>query len=285
MISRSDWTGEVEDIDGNRIHVYAQSETSYGEAAGLFGVNCKHYPMTFIPGFSALRGEPQDPEENAETYALSQQQRAMERKLREEKRDLAVMKAQGADEAAIQAQRERVNRASAQIDDFCDEHGLPRRRNREYMPFRATWPDENGGQVTRFDGGYIDANAVPPEKGGTVSGLTQKVEDAMLGVPKTVHQVTVETMPTTLTVNAGGAQGVIPAGATIEDVVIIAGRGTSTSIRDQRRLESVYPELKNGWSKKSGTVKGNYYAYQVHWYENGSTIPEDEIKGKGLKRI
>ena len=113
MISRSDWTGEVEDIDGNRIHVYAQSETSYGETAGLFGVNCKHYPMTFIPGFSALRGEPQDPEENAETYALSQEQRGLECKLREEKRDLAVMKAHGADEAAIRAQRERVNRASA----------------------------------------------------------------------------------------------------------------------------------------------------------------------------
>lgn len=157
VISQSDWTGEVEDLEGNKIHVYAQSETSYGEAAGLFGVNCRHYPMTFIPGFSAVRGEPQDPEENAETYALSQQQRGLERKLREEKRDLAVMKAQGADEAAIRAQRERVNRASADIDDFCDEHDLPRRRNRESAPVRATWPDENGGRVERFRGDYIPA--------------------------------------------------------------------------------------------------------------------------------
>ena len=150
VISRSDWTGEVEDLEGNKVHVYAQSETSYGEAAGLFGVNCRHYPMTFIPGFSALRGEPQDPEENAEAYALSQQQRGLERKLREEKRDLAVMKAQGASEAEIRAQRERVNRASAQIEDFCDEHGLPRRRNREFTPVNATWPDEGRGE-TRDD--------------------------------------------------------------------------------------------------------------------------------------
>ena len=157
VISRSDWTGEVEDLEGNKVRVYAQSETSYGEAAGLFGVNCRHYPMTFIPGFSALRGEPQDAEENAEAYALSQQQRGMERKLREEKRDLAVMKAQGASEDQIRAQKERVNRASAQIEDFCDEHDLPRRRNRESAPVRATWPDENGGQVERFRGDYIPA--------------------------------------------------------------------------------------------------------------------------------
>ena len=166
IISRSDWTGEVEDLEGNKVHVYAQSETSYGEAAGLFGVNCKHYPMTFIPRFSSLKGTPQDPEENAQAYALSQQQRGLERKLREEKRDLAVMKAQGASEDEIKAQRERVNRASSRIDEFCDEHDLPRRRNRESAPVRATWPDENGGRVTRFNGNeYIDANAVPPLKG------------------------------------------------------------------------------------------------------------------------
>ena len=142
VISRSDWIGEVEDLDGNKVHVYAQSETSYGQAAGLFGVNCKHYPMTFIPGFSTLKGEPQDPEENEKTYAESQQQRALERKLREEKRDLEVMKAQGADPEAIKAQRAKVAKASSDIDDFCEETGRTRRRNREAAPVNATWPDQ-----------------------------------------------------------------------------------------------------------------------------------------------
>ena len=157
VISRSDWTGEVEDLDGNKVHVYAQSETSYGQAAGLFGVNCKHYPMTFIPGFSTLKGQPQDPEENAKTYAESQQQRALERNLREEKRDLEVLKAQGADEAAIKAQKQRVRQASSDIDDFCEETGRARRRNREAAPTRATWPTDEG-PVERFKGDYIPAN-------------------------------------------------------------------------------------------------------------------------------
>lgn len=141
VISRDDWSGEVEDLDGNKVHVYAQSETSYGEPAGLFGINCKHYPMTFIPGFSTLKGEPQDPEENAKTYAESQQQRALERKLRSEKRDLEVMKAQGAPEDQIKAQRQRVRSASAEIDDFCEETGRTRRRDRETAPVVATWPN------------------------------------------------------------------------------------------------------------------------------------------------
>ena len=141
LISRSDYVRDVEDVDGNKAHVYAQSDTSFGAPAGLFGVNCRHYPMSFIPGFSALRGEPQPPEENEQAYAESQQQRALERKLREEKRDLEVMKAQGASEDQINAQRERVRKANADIDDFCDDTGRARRRNREYTPINATFQD------------------------------------------------------------------------------------------------------------------------------------------------
>ena len=164
VISRSDMVREVQDLDGNTVHVYAQSETSYGEAAGLFGVNCGHYAMVFIPGISTLYDVPQDEEENKKDYEESQQQRALERKLREEKRDLEVMKAQGASEEEIKAQKERVRQASSDIQTFCDDTGRTRRRNRESTPVRATWPKELG-EVTRFNGGYIDANAVPPPKG------------------------------------------------------------------------------------------------------------------------
>ena len=151
VISRSDMVREVEDRDGNKIHVHAQSETSYGQPAGLFGINCKHYPMTFIPGISTIRGEPQDPEENERSYAESQEQRALERKLRMEKRDLEVLKAQGASEDEIRAQRDRVRRASADIDEFCDKTGRARRRNREYTPINASFPDKDSYDPSDFN--------------------------------------------------------------------------------------------------------------------------------------
>lgn len=151
VISRSGWRGTVEDLDGNKIIVHSEDEIeSFRYGGGLFGVNCKHYPMNFIPGFSTIKGEPQDPEENEKSYAESQDQRRLERKLREEKRDLAVMQAQGADPEAIKAQRAKVHKASDDINQFCEDTGRARRRNREYTPVNATWPDEGVG-TTRDD--------------------------------------------------------------------------------------------------------------------------------------
>lgn len=165
VISKYGVTGTAKDLDGNKIPVHSEDEIeSFRYGGGLFGVNCGHYPMVFIDGVSTLKGEPQDPEDNAKTYAESQQQRALERKLREEKRDLEVMKAQGASPQEIAAQKERVRNASADIDQFCDDTGRTRKRNRETAPVRATWhtPD---GDITRFNGGYIGTDVVPPPKG------------------------------------------------------------------------------------------------------------------------
>jgi hypothetical protein len=139
VISRSGWTGEVEDLDGNKIHVYAQSETSYGEAAGLFGINCGHYPMPFIPGLSIARQPEQNEKQNAKEYAESQQQRSLERDLREKKRDLNVLKAQGAPAEEIKAQRAKVDDARDKLDSFCDETGRSRRKGREGTPIDAKW--------------------------------------------------------------------------------------------------------------------------------------------------
>lgn len=154
VISRDDMSRDVEDDEGNPVHVYAQSETSYGEPAGLFGINCGHYPIPFFPGFSRIRPPMQDEEENAKAYAESQQQRALERKLREEKRDLEVMKAQGASEEELKAQRQRIRQAREDIDTFCNDTGRTRRRNRETAPVRATWPTETG-PVEKFRQDYI----------------------------------------------------------------------------------------------------------------------------------
>ena len=132
---------DVTDDAGNRVHVYAQSETTYGEPAGLFGINCGHYPIPFIPGFSRIRPPEQNEEENARAYELKEGQRDLERQLRYQKRDLAVLKAQGASEEEIRAQRIKVRNASAKLDDYCDENNLARRKSREYTPVNASWPE------------------------------------------------------------------------------------------------------------------------------------------------
>ena len=204
VISQSDMPREVEDLDGNKIHVYAQSETSYGQAAGLFGVNCGHYAMVFIPGFSTLKGHPQGEEENERTYAESQEQRALERKLREEKRDLEVLKAQGADETEIKEQQAKVRKASRDIDDFCDETGRTRRRDREATPINATWPDKKtwGDTAQREQPAKNVASQATKPAQNVVQSSTQKPESdfVLKTLPASgIEVVNVERLPGELT--------------------------------------------------------------------------------------
>ena len=149
VISRDDFSREVEDDEGNTVHVYAQSETSYGEAAGLFGINCGHYPIPFIPGFSRIRPPEQNEEENAKEYEESQKQRALERKVREEKRDLAVLKAQGASDEEIKAQRDKVRQANANLTEFCDKTGRAKRSGRTTTPITADFPEPSNQEETQ----------------------------------------------------------------------------------------------------------------------------------------
>ena len=155
VLSKDGWTGEVEDGEGNAVTVHSEDEPeSFGYGGGLFGVNCGHYKIPFTPGFSRIRQPKQDADENEKAYEQSQQQRYLERRLRDQKRDLEVMKAQGASEEALKAQRKRIREASGNIDEFCAKTGRTRRRDRETAPVRATWPAE-AGEVERFREGYI----------------------------------------------------------------------------------------------------------------------------------
>lgn len=150
VISAVNNARDVTDIDGNVIHVYAQSDTTYGQAAGLFGINCKHYPSPFIPGVSQIHGQPQSEEANAKTYAESQEQRRLERKLREEKRDLSMMKARGVPEEQLKAQQERIKKSSADIDEFCKQTGRARHRDREAVYTQREFPAKDTYDVKKF---------------------------------------------------------------------------------------------------------------------------------------
>ena len=172
VISSTDNARTVYDLDGNEIHVYRQSDTSYGQAAGLFGINCKHYPSPFIPGVSTIKGQPQDKEANDKTYAESQQQRSLERKIREEKRDLQMMKAQGASAEEIAAQREKIKQTSSDIDTFCNETGRHRHRDREAVYTKREFPDADRYDVSKFESDQKKLITDYYKSGGEQQGYT-----------------------------------------------------------------------------------------------------------------
>ena len=120
--------GEIELGNGRRMKYEPLSSTSYGEPAGLFGINCGHSPIPIIPGVSIPHAQDfvQPKEENDKQYAESQQQRALERKIRAAKRALEM----GDDSPEAKA---RVRAAQEQMRQFIKETGRTRRPDRESL--------------------------------------------------------------------------------------------------------------------------------------------------------
>ena len=122
--------GTVYDLNGTPYHYDSIYDTSYGEPAGLFGINCGHFPNTFVNGYSMARYEeltPEQEEKNAEEYELSQEQRKIEREVRQKATYAQSLKAAGLDYKSAEA-----NAVFARSDyaQWCKENGRTPRYNR-----------------------------------------------------------------------------------------------------------------------------------------------------------
>ena len=123
--------GTFTDGDGKRCSYKPISSTSYGQPAGLFGINCGHYPIPQIPGVTIPQDKQrQNKEANDKEYQESQRQRALERSIREVKRKQAAFKAAGLDDAAADMGKTIADRQAA-MREFIKETGRTRRYDRE----------------------------------------------------------------------------------------------------------------------------------------------------------
>jgi len=104
------------------------SSTSYGEPAGLFGINCRHDSYPFFKGLSSKAFDPKP--FNKEEYNLTQEQRRNETAIRNAKRNLELTKANGGDVTKATA---KVKAAQANQRAFINKTGRTRRVNREQL--------------------------------------------------------------------------------------------------------------------------------------------------------
>ena len=129
------WSGggyTVEDLYGNQYTVHNINETSYGQPAGLFGINCGHNPITFVPGFSMPRYQeltPEQEKQNKIQYAESQQQRYLEREVRQSKTEALAYQAAG-DKEGFEKAAQAVKQKTADYANFCDATGRTPRPDR-----------------------------------------------------------------------------------------------------------------------------------------------------------
>ena len=105
--------------------------TSYGEPAGLFGINCGHHPIPIIPGYTYPQEyEEQPKKENDEEYKQSQIQRQYERNIRAAKQEREIAAATGDKEAEEKA-AQKVRQEQEKMRGFIKDTGRARRYDRE----------------------------------------------------------------------------------------------------------------------------------------------------------
>lgn len=122
--------------DGRTYRFEPISATSYGEPAGLFGINCGHVPYPMIPNVSELAKEEIQPkEENDREYQESQEQRALERQIRHAKRNVEML-----GDLATDEDKRRIAEAQAKMREFIKDTGRTRRYDREQVATKRTTP-------------------------------------------------------------------------------------------------------------------------------------------------
>lgn len=119
-------SGSCTDGSGRKIDYTPLSSTSYGEPAGLFGINCGHNPYPYIPGINTQHYFPtENMEENSKEYRQFQQQRAMERDIRRSKRECMLLDASGnSDSDDFRKAAEKLKHKQKRYKDYCTDTGL-----------------------------------------------------------------------------------------------------------------------------------------------------------------
>lgn len=134
IANHAGWQGKVFKIDGSdKKYPNLKESTGYpDDILGLGGVNCRHRMFPFFTGISTPNPIRFNEEENRRVYELTQKQRAMERRMRQLKKEQAAAKEIG-DKETVKKLNKKISEQSTKIDEFCKKNGLRRDHSRELV--------------------------------------------------------------------------------------------------------------------------------------------------------
>ena len=273
--SHAVWQGKIVSRS-SRPGYLTLDEIGYGEITGFMGANCRHTWFPFFDGISqrAYTEEELENLRNPPTlkyggvdytaYEASQMQRKFESAIRQSRDRLA-----GYDAADLKddftAESIRLHRLQDEYKKFSSAAGLYTQNERlqtlgfgRSVSSKATWANRKAVERSNY------IKSVKP----TLPKVVQ-ANDAIL-------QNTVGT-------ESPLVNGVVPKGVTLRNVRVIAGYDTSVNIRAAKQLANDYGGDDWKWQKKTGTIKTDYYQYEVHWYEYAGK--QHESKPKGVKKV
>ena len=170
IFSRDGSKGVTTDGAGGKIYYTPLSETSYGQPAGLFGINCGHVQYPFVPGINFQRYFPYPKEENDRRYMQFQQQRAMERGIRAAKRECMMLQETG-DTEGLQKASLRLRNQREKYRAYCKETGLKQHNDRTQVygfdrsvSSKAVWAERKNRKPIDNSGGSGIIKQIPQAK-------------------------------------------------------------------------------------------------------------------------
>lgn len=210
----------------------------------LLGISRPAYSDEQLARYKAMDKETFEFEGKTYTkYEASQLQRRIETKVRTEKDIANMAKAAGDDDLRREAQA-RINLLTSKYAKLSKESGLPTKMERM--------------QVSGFR--PVKVKELPKVAKANDTVLQNKLDYDIIYKDKR-------------------KQGIVPSNVDIKDVHVIAGYGSSTSIRVAKDLEERHGGDYRLWQKKTGTAESAYGNYEIHWYEYNGVQYEAKLKG------
>ena len=248
------WQGKVYSIRAGDIYPSVYEECGWGEIDGLEGINCRHGHHPWIEGVSKrtytdeeLKNIDPPPFEfegrEYTAYEATQKQRQIERALRHTKRELISL--QGLEEEKA----------------YTDYAVRYRRLNEEYAAFSKAAglkTQEERANILEFG----------PKEARRALKATRKLETTSITLQHIADN---------------GDTLLIPKGATLKRVRIIAGKDSKTTFNTAAYYAKDFGGDPLQWQKKGGIIETDNYRYDVHWVEYEGTKYDEKVKGVRLK--
>ncbi len=147
------WQGKFYSKSGTDDRYPPFSVCGLGDVQGIHGANCRH---SHGPGDGINNPFEQfDSEENKKLYELQQQQRAMERRIRKQKREVMALKtaldnlpsgeAKNSIEIDYQRKAAKLQEVNKRYNAFCEENNLKRQQERLHI---ANWNRKQSASAT-----------------------------------------------------------------------------------------------------------------------------------------
>ena len=131
--THAEWQGRIFSLDGGTTqYPNLRAVTGYGTVTGLKGVNCGHDFYPYFPGISEQTYKPYNKKANMKVYEESQQQRSLERDIRQQKRRVLAADNANDKEGKVAAQLALKGKES-QLRAFTKQTGRTQRDNRQQV--------------------------------------------------------------------------------------------------------------------------------------------------------